>query len=449
MQADDKNVTATMNRRLFLSAAATCAGGIGAGLAAATSADAISATARLTLADLTIARTRHLTSEQYWLNVKKLFLLKPGLIALNAANLCPSSQPVSDKLFNRTRDIDSDPSFENRVKYTNSTQKTRQLLADMLGCDVDEIAITRNTSESNHAVIRGLDLKAGDEVLLWDQNHESNNIAWDVWSRRLGFSVKRVSIPDAPKDSETLLNTFVNAINKRTKLLSFSHVSNISGVALPAKALCEAARGQGLLSLVDGAQTFGMSVQNLHAMGCDFYTGSAHKWLCGPRETGVLYARRDAQSHVWPPMVGHGWNNASQQGAQKLDNLGQRDDGRIEALGTAVEFYKAVGGERVESRIRSHTRHLIDGFKPLSHQATGPLKIITPLSDQLRGGMVVFLQSGKKALPTMDMLYQQFGISAMAADVGQQTLVRFAPHIYNSTDDIETAIRAVYQLVKA
>jgi selenocysteine lyase/cysteine desulfurase len=315
----------------------------------------------------------------------------------------------------------------------------------MLGASTDEIAITRNTSESNRAVIGGLDLGPGDEVLLWDQNHESNNIAWEVWGQRLGFTVKRVSTPDSPQDSSQLLKTFVNAMGPRTKIVAFSHVSNISGIGLPAEALCSAIRAKGALSLCDGAQTFGMSVQDLPKMGCDFYTGSAHKWLCGPRETGVLYAREEAQERLWPPMVTHDWVKEGHQGARKFDNLGQRDDGRLEALGTAVEFYNTLGGHRVEARIRTHVAQLMLGLMPLSDR----LQLLTPSQQSLRGGFVIFLYTGKKAQPTTETLYQDYGISAAAADMGKQTWVRLSPHIYNTPEEIETAINAVHHLVSA
>ena len=383
-------------------------------------------------------------SEEYWLAVKQQFSLRPGLIALNAANLCPSPQSVTHKLFERTRDIDSDPSFENRHKYEQIKENTRLKLANMLRVGTDEIAITRNTSESNRTVIDGLNLQAGDEVILWDQNHESNNVAWDVWSKRCGFSVKRVSTPDSPTHGHELANPFLHAMGSRTRVVSFSHVSNISGVALPAKTLCRSIRSRGALSMVDGAQTFGMAPQDLQAMGCDFYTGSAHKWLCGPRETGVLYVRNTSQALLWPPTVSHDWEKARHQGAQKFDNLGQRDDGRLEALATAIEFYDAVGGQRIEARIRAHVDQLMQGLHPLTDQ----LQFSSPSPPELRAGIVIFTFVGRNASDTMKMLYGNFNISAMAADVGGRTLVRFAPHIYNTPEELDTAISAVHALLR-
>ncbi|NIB38436.1 aminotransferase class V-fold PLP-dependent enzyme [Pseudomaricurvus alkylphenolicus] len=429
------------NRRSLLSGMAVAATGLGAAVAAAP----MHASQVSGLQEPTSMRIEGLerNSEHYWTAVRELFRLRPGLIAMNAANLCPSSAPVTQTLFDRTNDIDADPSHENRAKYAERKEYTRQLLAEMLGASSDEIAITRNTSESNRAVIGGIDLKPGDEVLIWDQNHESNNVAWEVWSQRLGFSLKRVSTPDTPQSREQLLKPFVDAMTPTTRIVSFSQVSNVSSVALPAKQLCESIRARGALSLCDGAQTFGLEVQNLQDLGCDFYTGSAHKWLCGPRETGVLYVRSEAQSGLWPPMVTHDWEKASTQGARKFDNLGQRDDGRLEALGTAVQLYNFLGGDLIEARVRSHVAKLMAGLQSVSRK----IHFLSPEATELRGGFVIFLYKGRNARETLETLYNEYGISAAAADLGDQTWVRLAPHIYNSGRDIDITIKAVKHLV--
>ena len=125
-------------------------------------------------------------------------------------------------------------------------------------------------------------------------------------------------------------------MTSRTRLVSFSHVSNASGVMLPARDLVEVAHSRGALALVDGAQSYGCLEVDLHDIGCDFYTGSAHKWFMGPKEAGVLYVRGEVQADLWATHVGVGWANAVQGGARKFDNLGQRDDAAVSAVGTAV-----------------------------------------------------------------------------------------------------------------
>jgi selenocysteine lyase/cysteine desulfurase len=374
-----------------------------------------------------------------WSSVKEAFPFEPGYIALNAANLCPTSAPVFQVQIELMRDVNRDPSFENRLRFEEGKEVTRTRLAQLLCCDADEIAITRNTSESNAAVINGLPLGPGDQVIVWDQNHESNLTAWQVAARRRGFTVVVVSTPPQPSRPDELVASFIDALHARTKLLAFSHIANISGVRLPAEALCKLARERGVLTLVDGAQSFGALSLDLHAIGCDFFTASAHKWLAGPRECGVLYARKDALEQVWPSMVTHGWSDERERSARKFDCLGQQDDARIIALARAVDFHDGVGRTRVQERILSLNASL---KQKLSDSVAG-LELLTPTSAALSAGVTSFTLPNPDVDAVRRFLYDTHRIAAMAAPAGERTLVRFCPHIYTQPDEIDRAVTAV------
>ncbi len=266
-----------------------------------------------------LSRAAQDDDEAFWQLVKREFPARPGLAMMNAANLCPSPFVVIDTVTQLTRDIDADVSFQNRSKFGALRNRARQGLATHLGADPSEIAITRNTSEGNNTVVNGVTLGRGDEVVLWDQNHPTNNVSWDVRAERMGFAVKRVTTSAEPKSASELAEVFADALTPRTKVLSFSHVSNVSGIRLPARQLCRLARERGIMTLVDGAQTFGVLRVNLHEMGCDFYTGSAHKWFVGPKEAGVLYVKEDRIADLWANDVGVGWQSAIRNGAQKFE----------------------------------------------------------------------------------------------------------------------------------
>src|SRR5215510_8685165 len=232
-------------------------------------------------------------SEPFWRLVKEHFAIKPGITLLNAANLCPSPHMVRDRVFRLTEDLDADVSFQNRAKFNELLEESRRKLAAFMGASEDEIAIVRNTSEANNFIVNGLGLKAGDEVVIFDQNHPTNNVAWDVRAARVGFTVKRAGVPQVPNDVEEILKAFHAAITAKTRVLSFTDVSNTTGVRMPSKELCRIARERGVYTHVDGAQTFGAVLLNLREMGCDSYSTSAHKWFMGPKEAGALYIRQE------------------------------------------------------------------------------------------------------------------------------------------------------------
>jgi selenocysteine lyase/cysteine desulfurase len=381
------------------------------------------------------------TSESYWHLVKGQFTIKPDFIMLNAANLCPAPHTVRETVFRLTDDLDGDVSFQNRAKFDILREEARRKLAALMGAADSEIAIVRNTSEANNLIVNGLNLKAGDEVVIFDQNHPTNNIAWDVRAARFGFTVKRVGLRNPPESIEEMLKTFQSAFTNKTRVLSFTDASNTTGVRLPSKELCRMARERGIYTHVDGAQTFGSLVVNLHELGCDSYSGSAHKWFLGPKEAGLLYVRGERIAEIWPGVVGVGWGDKVEttlKGAAKFETLGQRDDAAVSAMGTAVDFHRLIGPARIEARVRELAAALKEGCARLPGA-----KLRTSTRPELSAGVCVVEFEGKDSRKIYEALYARHRIAA--APTGG---VRFCPHIYNTMEEIDRTISAVAHVIK-
>ena len=376
--------------------------------------------------------------EAFWTLVKDQFPLAPDLILMNAANLCPSPFPVQEVVFELTQDVDHDATFQNRSKFGALANASRAGLARYLGADPDEIAITRNTSSSNATVVNGLDFGPGDEVVLWDQNHPTNYTSWEVRSQRYGFTVKTVSTPSRPASPSDLIDAFESALTPSTRLLSFSHVSNTSGIAIDAEQLCALARARGIKTLVDGAQTFGARKVDLHAIGCDFYTGSAHKWFVGPKEAGVLYVRRDVIPELWATHVGVGWQGALERGAAKFEVLGQRDDGAVAAVAATVDFHETVGIDRADARVAELAVALKSGLR----ERFPNVILHTPEDGAMSGGVVVFEVPGMDVRTTYGRLYEEHRVGC-AQRGGEFPGLRVCPHIYNTLEDVNRVVEAV------
>ncbi len=425
----------THGRRTFLRALA-------GGVAASTAAPALfpDQLRRTTVPSVPLPRLapQDGADEAYWNLVVRQFSLRSGLIMMNAANLCPAPSSVTQSVIRLTDSVNSDASFQNRAKFGDLREEARNALAKYVGADPDEIAITRNTSEGNNTIVGGLSLGAGDDVVIWDQNHPTNNVAWDVRADRYGFRVIRASTPPDPESDEELLQSFRQAVTPNTRAMAFSHVSNISGVALPARRLCQLGRERGIFTLVDGAQTFGALNLDLHDIGCDAFTGSSHKWFVGPKEAGILYVRRERIPDVWPSDVGVGWESALQHGAQKFENLGQRDDAAVATMGLAAQFHHTIGPDRVEARVRE----LAAGIKlGLSERIPG-ISFHTPQHPELSAGLVVFMPPGADARELFNTLYSDHNIAG-ASMGGDFTGVRLSPHIYNTMAEVEQVVEVV------
>ncbi len=376
--------------------------------------------------------------ERYWHAVRNQFLLRDNLALMNAANLCPSPFPVMEAVFKYTRDLDYDASFQNRIKYRQIREDTREKMARLLGAHPDEIALVRNTSEANNAISSGYHLQTGDEVLLSDLNHPSNKSAWEVKSRRYGFKINYVSVPLIPGGEDEIIDAFERAYTPATKVMSFTHVSNTTGLSMPARQLCATARERGVFSLVDGAQSFGALKIDLADMGCDAYSGSAHKWFMGPKEVGVLYVRKDSQDAVWPSIVSAGWRD-DVDSARKYEVLGQRDDAALTATGRGVDFHEKIGPDRVEARMRQVATAIKEGLTELPG-----VTLSTSMDPALSGGVVIFKPGDLDPRKVFAKLYDTYHV----AGAGMGPNVRLSPHIYNTLDEADRAVAAVAEILR-
>jgi selenocysteine lyase/cysteine desulfurase len=378
--------------------------------------------------------------EDYWEMVRRQFAFRESKVPMNAANLCPSPRVVAEQVAELTRDIDGDCSFHNRAKFEGLLEASRTQVARHLGVTADEIALVRNTSEANNTINNGLALRPGDEVVLWDQNHPSNNVAWDVRAARFGLRVRRVRTPGQPADAGQLVQVFEDALGPRTRVLALTHVSNVSGLRLPVRELCQAAHRRGVFVHVDGAQTWGALNVDLRQLDCDSYAASAHKWLMGPKEVGLLYVRKERIADVWPNVVAPGWGSKAEpavRGARKFESLGQRDDAALAAVAAAVDFHRTIGPARVEARILELARALKEGLREAA-------ELVTPLDAQLSAGVCVLRVPPTKSRAVYNKLYEEHGIAG--APTGG---LRLCPHVYNTREHVERAVRAVKVLSAA
>ena len=378
--------------------------------------------------------------ERYWSEVRAGFVMPEGFTCLNAANLCPSPGVVLDAYFDATRSVDRDPSSQNRQKTHEGREAARRALASYLRVTPEEIVITRNTSESNNFVSSGLDLKSGDEVLIFSDNHPSNLVAWRQKAERFGFTIQMVEQVNPHPGGEYYVNAFRKQLTQRTRVVAFTHVTATVGDVLPARELCAMAREHGALSLVDGAQSFGVLDVNLADMQPDFFTGSAHKWPCGPKESGILFVNSRAHDRIKPSIVSL---YPGEVGISRtMEAFGQRDEPAIVGFGEALNFQTKVGRAAIEQRAKELTRLLSDGLSRIDG-----VKVWTHGDPSRSAGILAFQPAGLDVRKLYQALYANERI-ACATRAGQdRTGLRFSPHFYNLQSDVERTIDAVKKYV--
>ncbi len=370
-----------------------------------------------------------------WSEVRERFLMPPDVSVLNAANLCPSPAMVMETVSEYTQRLDSRPVPSFRSEIGSAKERTRDLLAAHLRVTPEEILITRNTSEANNWVSNGLDLGPGDEVVIFSDNHPSNNQAWKRKAERFGYSVREIAHVDPHPGPQYYLDAFESAISESTRVLAFMQHTNTSGDVFPAKELCAMARRHGVITLVDGAQSFGLMDVDLSEWQPDFFTGSAHKWPCGPKETGVLYVNARIHDAFWPSM--YSAYTGSRGLSRSHEGMGQRDTPALHTFGRQIEFLSEIGQGAIERRSRELATMLIEELSRLDgiHLWTSPIA-------ERRGAVVTFQPAELEPRRVLAAL-EDDGIVAAARGGSDRPGIRFSPHFYNMESDIERGVAAI------
>jgi len=365
------------------------------------------------------------------------FAFADNSVPMNAANLCPMPVAVAEAQSRYAATLERSLSTASRKSIEGLKEDARSRIASMLGTAADEIAIVRNTSEANNVIVQGVPIADGDEVVLWDQNHPSNALAWDVQAARVGATVRRFAVPVDSGSIDEVVDTFVGAVSDQTRVLSFTHISNVTGFRTPAKEICEAVRkaNPDIHIHIDGAQTWGAVDIDLGAMECDSFSASAHKWFMGPRETGLLYVRADRCAGIWPNVVSIPWFGSiadAPKDAKKFDALGQRDDAAAAALVDAATMHERLTPAGVEAQSKMIADRLRAGLADLG------LDFVSSDHPDFTSSVIILRASQEKAPQLVDRVFRDAGVQC--APTGG---FRMSPHVYNTADHVDRVVDAV------
>jgi isopenicillin-N epimerase len=299
--------------------------------------------------------------EAYWSELRKQFLIPADEVYLNNGTVGSSPAPVLRAIFDGYNETEkmaqSDPEDYPIWGYA-AWNEFRDPLAAFVGCKRDEIALLRNATEANSYIANGVDLKAGDEVLMTDQEHPGGEHPWDLRAKRYGIVVKKITLPKPVPNGAAVLNLFSDAMTARTRVLFFSHITTATGVVLPAKELCALARSKGILSAVDGAHVPGMMSLNLHELGCDMYSSSPHKWLQATKGSGFLYVRDEVIDRVWSTIATEGWDDTKIR-AERFQRIGSSNVPALWGLRASIKLASDIGMERIEKRHRKMADYIL------------------------------------------------------------------------------------------
>jgi cysteine desulfurase / selenocysteine lyase len=378
--------------------------------------------------------------EQFWKFVRTQFPLTNERAYFNTGGLGASPYAVIDAVKAKMDELEKVAETGHSDELWNDVKTAA---AQMFGCDATELAFTRNATEGINIVCNGLPLKRGDEIITTTHEHVGNTVPWLALLKREGIVIKLFD-PSTASAQENV-DRIEKLITQKTRLISVPHATTTTGQILPIKALSALARAKGIWLFVDGAQTAGMFPFNLHELGCDAYATSGHKWMLGPKETGLLYVRKEMLDVIQPKIVGA--YSASEfdiaKGTLDFVPTAQRYEyGTVSiplrfGLGAAINFLQKIGLENVWKRDQSLSTRLFKGLKSIPY-----VRVLSPETSTERSALVTFKH---EKLPFGDLQrhLDTYKLRTRGVGEGGVNALRISTHLYNTSDEVDRALEAV------
>ena len=376
----------------------------------------------------------------YWSFISQSYTVHPSIINLNNGGVSPSPKIVQDAL-SRYNDLSNEaPSYYMWRIVDQGREALRYKLAELAGCDPEEIAVNRNATEALNTVIFGLDLQKGDEVIGTKQDYPNMIQAWRQRAQREGIIYKQISFDFPLEDDDTMVKAFEQAITTKTKVIHITHVINWLGQILPVKKICDMARKRNITTIVDGAHSFALLDFKIPDLGCDYFGTSLHKYLSAPIGSGMLWIRKDKIKDIWPLVCN---DQPRSEDIRKFETLGTRSFPIEQAIGEAINFHNGIGSKRKEERVR-----FLKNYWSKAVAEIPGVKIHTSFKDPYSCAICGISVQGLKPGELSEKLFSQFKIHTVGIEWENISCVRVTPHVYTRTDDLDRLIMAIGKIAK-
>jgi selenocysteine lyase/cysteine desulfurase len=386
-------------------------------------------------------------NEDYWAPIVRAFTIDASVVNLNNGGVSPSPAVVQEAMRRHLEFSNSMPPPVSLWKILEPQKEgVRDRLAREWGVDTEEVAITRNASESLEICQLGIDLERGDEVLACTQDYPRMLTAFRQRERRDGVVLKLLELPVPGEDPAEVVRTYREHITPRTRMILVSHMINLTGQILPVReivALGRAGAGRGPIPvIVDGAHALAHFRFSLADLDCDYYGSSLHKWLFAPHGTGLLYVRRERIRDLWPLFAAE---EKQTDDIRKFEEIGTHPAANFVAIGEALTFSQTIGFDRKEARLR----YLRDTWaKRLLAHPSGRVRLHTSLEPGGSCGIATVQVEGIASVALADWLWDSHRILTTAIEHEQFEGLRITPSVYTTLEDLDRFCGRVEQAIE-
>jgi len=379
--------------------------------------------------------------ESFWFYVQQAFNIDRNIINLNNGGVHPAPKIVMDAVHRYLDFSNGAPPYNMWRLLQPRKELIRKKLADTFGCSPEEIAITRNVTESMQIALLGLELKPGDEVLTTTHDYPSMKNALFHREKREGVVVKTFDFPYPPPNLKVLTELFEKNVTSRTRLILVCHITNLTGQIFPIRDICQMARKRGIEVVIDGAHSFGHFEYKQKDLDCDIYGANLHKWIMAPIGTGFLYVKKEKIRNIWPLFPAP---DPQSDDIRKFEHIGTHPEYLELAIGEALTFHHGIGGKRKEERFRYLRNYWA---KPL--EKLPGVKILTSYDPQQSCGLGTFTVENMDMAKLSEILFDKHKIYTISVNVPEDVVgIRVTPSIYTTLRELDVFIEAASYYIK-
>ena len=378
------------------------------------------------------------SDENFWKTIRKQYLLKPDYINLENGYYNFIPQPILEKFIGHVREVNYQGAFYMRNYAVENKKRVTAKLAALMGCAADQIAITRNTTESLDIVIAGKHWEKGDETIMAEQDYGSIIEMLKHVGDRYGIVNKMISVPNHPKSDEEIVTLYENAITPKTKLILVSHMINVTGQILPIRKICDMAHAKGVEVCVDGAHAVAHFKFSIPDLNCDYYGASLHKWLSTPLGAGLLYVKREKMPTIQPLIVG--WEKDPYK-MLRISHTGTHPSHTDLTIEDSIDYYNMIGAERKESRLRFLQEYWTSKVRNVPR-----IIINTPAESHRACGIANVGIEGINPGDLAKRLLEEHHVYTVAIDGANVHGCRITPNVYTTTEELDQFVVALKKL---
>ena len=376
--------------------------------------------------------------EELWKEVRSHYTLKDEYINLESGyyNIIPN--PILENFIKHVKHVNVEGSYYMRYDLKKNKDRITSELAKLVGSSTDQLAITRNATESLDLVISGFPWKEGDEAIYAKQDYGTMKEMFEQISSRYGVINKVISIPNHPKNDEEIVSLYESQITEKTKLIMVCHMINITGQILPIKKICEMAHKYGVEVMVDGAHCVGHFDFSIDDFNCDYYGSSLHKWLATPLGVGLLYVNKKNTEKLWP-LLANGIQNKSD--IKRLNHIGTHPVHTDLAISNSIDYINWIGIKKKEERMRFLQRYWSDKLRNINN-------IIINTPEDINRSCGIANVGLKNIIPSemSKILMDKYKIFTVAIDYANVKGCRISPNVFTTTQELDILVEAVKEM---